>query len=286
MSKKKAGKVLYFVVMFILVAVFLTSAILLGDYAIKSFKSQNTYNELQELVQHNKPTRPPATIPPATEATGEVETVPTETEPLLVTVVNPATGEEVQVLPQYAELYNLNPDLVGWIEIPGTKVNYPVVQRSSETDYYLYRDFYGNYDPHGCLYAREQCNVAKPSDNITIYGHRMNDGTMMGEVGFYEKKSFWEEHPIIYFDTLAEEQIYQIIYVFKTTASVGEGFRYHLYVDFTDESVFDEFITGCRQNALYDTGLTAEYGDTLITLSTCEYTLLNGRLVVVAKRIK
>ena len=213
------------------------------------------------------------------------ETIPQETQSPLVTVINPQTGEEVQVLPQYAELYKLNPDLVGWMWIPDTKLNYPVVQRKSETDYYLYRDFYGSYDPHGCLYAREQCDVARPSDNITIYGHRMQDGSMMGQVGYYEQKSFWESHPLIYFDTLTEQHTYQIVYVLKTTASVGEGFQYHLYVDFANENDFNNFVSGCRRNSLYDTGLSAEFGDKLITLSTCEYTLVNGRLVIVAKRI-
>ena len=169
--------------------------------------------------------------------------------------------------------------------IPGTRVNYPVVQRSTMRDYYLYRDFYGNYDTHGCLYAREECDVATPSDNVTIYGHRMKDGTMMGDVGYYEEKRYWEEHPLIYFDTLTEEHTYQIVYVFKTTASVGEGFQYHLYVDFSNENDFNNFISACSRNALYDTGLTAQFGDQLITLSTCEYSLVNGRLVVVAKRI-
>ena len=288
MDKKKTGKILYYIVMIVLVLVFLVSAIMLIDYAVKSWKSRNTYNELQDLVNNNTPTTA-APTESGNETQGDEptgETVPVETTSPLVSVTHPKTGEEVQVLRQYAQLYMLNPDLVGWISIEGTRVNYPVVQKKDRTDYYLYRDFYGNYDTHGCLYVREECDVVAPSDNLTIYGHRMKDGTMMGDIGYYEQKSFWEEHQLIRFDTLTEQQLYQIVYVFKTTASAGEGFQYHMFVNAGTESDFTSFTAACRRNALYETGLDAYYGDQLITLSTCEYSLENGRLVVVAKRIE
>ncbi len=291
MSKKKRGKILYYAIMLVLIAVFLVSAIMLIDYAVKSWKSQSSYNELQEIVNQNRPTQPAKPKPtagatrPSEEGTTPVETTTEATLPPLVTVTDPKTGKEREVLREYAELYLLNTDLVGWLEIPGTRVSYPVVQRPEWVDYYLYRDYYGNYDPHGCFYAREQCDVAKPSDNITIYGHRMKDGTMMGDVGKYEWKDFWEENQFIYFDTLTEHHTYQIVYVFKTTASLGEGFQYHLFVDAKNENEFNNFINSCKANALYYTGLEAQFGDKLISLSTCEYTLDNGRLVVVAKRI-
>ena len=296
MSKSKRGKILYYVIMLVLIAVFLVSAIMLIDYAVKSWKSQSNYNELQEIVNQNRPTKPAKPKPTGgtprpteegriPEGTEPEETTTEATLPPLVTITDPETGKEMEILREYAELYKMNTDLVGWMEIPGTRVSYPVVQRPEWVDYYLHRDFYGNYDPHGCLYAREQCDVAKPSDNITIYGHRMKDGTMMGDVGKYELKSFWEENQYIYFDTLTEHHTYQIVYVFKTTASLGEGFQYHLFVDARNENEFNNFVNSCKANALYYTGLEAQFGDKLITLSTCEYTLDNGRLVVVAKRI-
>ena len=291
MSKKKRGKILYYAIMLVLIAVFLVSAIMLIDYAVRSWKSQSSYNELQGIVNQNRPTRPVKPKPtaganlPTEEGIAPVETTIEATLSPLVTVTDPETGKEREVLQEYAELYLLNTDLVGWLEIPGTRISYPVVQRPEWVDYYLYRDYYGNYDSHGCLYAREQCDVAKPSDNITIYGHRMKDGTMMGDVGKYEWKDFWEENQFIYFDTLTEHHTYQIVYVFKTTASLGEGFQYHLFVDAKNENEFNNFVGSCKANALYYTGLEAQFGDKLISLSTCEYTLDNGRLVVVAKRI-
>lgn len=279
-SKPPIAKILYIAALVILIGIFLFSAGSLIKYYIESLQSKQTYENLQSL--RGDYTRPSPVLPTAPNGETQAATAPTSP---LVTITDPDTGKEIQVLPEFSELYALNTDLVGWLTIPGTNVDYPVVQRPESVDYYLHRDFYGNYDSRGCLYAREQCDVNTPSDNITIYGHRMKDHTMLGHLAKYESKDFWQEHQYLYFDTLTEHHTYQIIYVFTTTATVGEGFQYHLLVDAADKEEFNGFLVNCARNSLYDTGLTANYGDKLITLSTCEYTQENGRLVVVAKRI-
>lgn len=280
-SKPSVSNILYIAVIIILIAVFLFSAGALIKYYIESQQSKQTYAGLQSL--HGDYTRPAPSLP--TAATDPHTQTATEPTVPLVTVTDPNTGSQVQILQELSELYLLNTDLVGWLTIPGTNVDYPVVQRPEATDYYLYRDFYGSYDSHGCLYVREVCDVNAPSDNITVYGHRMKDGTMFGHLAKYESREFWQENQYLYFDTLTEHHTYQIIYVFTTTASAGEGFQYHLFVDAADQEEFNGFLVNCARNSLYDTGLTASYGDKLVTLSTCEYTQENGRLVVVAKRI-
>ena len=284
-SKSTISKILYIVTLVILIGVFLFSAGALLKYYIESQQSKQTYEKIQSL--RGDYTRPAPTAPTLsnlpTDPSGETQA--TEPTSPLVSITDPETGEQIQILPEFSELYLLNTDLVGWLTIPGTNVDYPVVQSPETPDYYLHRDFYGNYDSHGCLYAREQCDVNAPSDNITIYGHRMKDHTMLGHLAKYERKDFWKDHQYLHFDTLTEYHTYQIIYVFTTTASVGKGFQYHLMVDAADQEEFNAFLVNCASNSLYDTGLTANYGDKLVTLSTCEYTQENGRLVVVAKRI-
>ena len=279
----KASRVIYIAVLVLLIGVFLFSAGYLAVYYWHSHQSQGTYNELQALKGDY--TRPPLNVTPV-DPSGDSAAPTTEPHNPYVTVTDPETGKEVELLPQFAELYQLNNDLVGWITVPGTNIDYPVVQRKETVDYYLRRDYHGKYDSHGCIYVREACDVNAPSDNITIYGHRMKDNTMFGHLAKYEKKSFWEENQFIYFDTLTEFHTYQIISVFTTTASVGEGFQYHTFVDAASPEDMTKYMNSCKANALYDTGLTAEYGDKLITLSTCEYTHENGRLVIVAKRIQ
>ena len=221
----------------------------------------------------------PPTVPK--DPTGETQppTEPPATEP-----TEPSEPKPPVILPEYAPLYLKNTDLVGWIQIEDTVINYPVMQTPDEPDFYLKRNFEGKYSDWGCVYAEEFCDVFAPSDNVTIYGHHMKNGSMFGSLKKYRSQSFWEKHPVIQFDTLYEEHTYTIFAVFTTTASVGQGFPYHTFDDAADEADFDEFVVNCKALSLYDTGITPQYGDKLICLSTCEYSQVNGRLVVVAVR--
>jgi sortase B len=113
----------------------------------------------------------------------------------------------------------------------------------------------------------------------------MQDGTMFGQLEKYQKSDFRNENPYIYFDTLAQRHTYEIVYVIRTTATVGEGFPYHSYIDFENEDQFNSFTKQCRRLRYYDSGVSVEYGDKLICLSTCWYTMTNGRFVVIAKQV-
>ncbi len=261
---------------------FLVCAFLIGKYLWESNQAKQVYDELAGLVEVAKPTDGP-TQPPDPEKPTEP---PTEPPSPYVEVTHPKTGQTVQILREYAEVFSRNSDLVGWLKIDGTVINYPVMQTPDSPDYYLKRDFYGNYSAHGCLYAQENCNVFSPSDNITIYGHNMKDGSMLSGIFNYASKAFWQEHPYITFDTISEHRTYEVFAVLDTTASEGQGFAYHTFVDADTEDHFNWFVNTCRYLSYYDTGVEVNYGDSFITLSTCEYTQANGRLILVAKLIK
>lgn len=259
--------------------VLVASAGYLTYYYIDAYSQQSRYDDLSTMKE-------PVNTRPAIIEDTDADVEPTEpAAPIMVEVTDPDTGETLSVLQEFAELYNLNSDIVGWMTIPGTEIDYPVMQTPDRVDYYLTRNFDKKASARGCLYARESCDIFTPSDNITIYGHRMRDGSMFARLDKYMEKSFWEENPYIYFDTLTELHTYKVMAVFLTTASVGEGFEYHLFENAATEAEFDSFVDTCQELALYDTGVDAQYGDKLITLSTCEYSQTNGRLVVVAKRI-
>lgn len=277
--KKHWKKILYSAVMIALAAVFVYSGYSLVSYYMRSRENQKVYDNLAQLVVD----RPTVPLPPSIQSTEPAEE-PTEPEEILITTRDPETGELKKILPEYAPLYIRNTDLVGWISIDGTKVNYPVVQ-SNVPDYYLKRNFEGTYSSHGCIYVSETADVFTPSDNVTLYGHRMGDDSMFGQLGLYPDKAFWEEHQYIRFDTLQQRHLYQVICVFAISAEDTKNFAYHNFVDAADAESFDTFVRRCMARSYYDTGITAQYGDKLITLSTCEYTQGNGRLVVVAKRI-
>ena len=258
--------------------VFLVSLGVLGKYYYDAYVQANRFDDLSALMQEGAATRP--------TVSEEMELIPeTQPEELLTEVVDPETGETVSLLPQFKELYLLNRDIVGWIQIPGTDIDYPVMQNLKTTDYYLKRNFDKEKSARGCIYVREACDVFAPSDNLTIYGHRMRDRSMFAQLDLYMKKDFWQEHPYIYFDTIREMHTYKIIAVFTTSGSVGIGFPYHEFEDAENEAEFDAFVQKVKELSLYDTGLDAKYGDKLISLSTCEYSQNNGRLVVVAKRV-
>mgnify|MGYP003290447601 CR=1 FL=1 len=267
-------KILFIVLLVILLGVFIFSGVYVLDYYINSAKQKGEFDELAQMVESIQ-AQEPSESKPLFDPDGPGQTLPT----------GPTEPTEPTMLPEYAPLYDLNPDMVGWIKIEDTRINYPVMQTPDRPDHYLYRNFHQESSAQGCLYAREVCDITTPSDNITIYGHCMNDGSMFEGLHDYVDKSFFLEHGIIRFDTLMEHHEYQIFAVFKTTASIGEGFAYHQFVDAGTQKEFDSFVSVCKNLSFYDTGFTPEYGDKLITLSTCEYSQVNGRLVVVAYRI-
>lgn len=191
---------------------------------------------------------------------------------------DPKTG----MLKPYEKLYEQNKDFFGWIKIPGTKINYPVMCTPDDMEYYLRRGFDGSDTTGGTPFLDTEC----PEDghmNI-VYGHHMKNQTMFGSLPEYEKKEYWAEHPEIYFDTLYEQETYEIVAAFYSRIynPDEEGFRYYAYKDLSDEQVFHEFKEGIEKEALYDTGISWEYGDTVLLLSTCSYHTEEGRFVVVA----
>ena len=191
-----------------------------------------------------------------------------------------STGNDF--LPQYRALYTQNSDLAGWIQIDGTSINYPVMQSKQDPDFYLKHNFEKADSPHGCPYVQANCDLQTPSDNILVYGHNMKDGTMFSDLLQYKRESFWEQHRIIRFDTLTVQAEYTVMAVFRGEAE--NLFAYYQFADAETPQEFAAYVDACKDASLYETGVTAAYGDKLITLSTCDDSGKNSRVVVVAKR--
>ena len=181
---------------------------------------------------------------------------------------------------------NANPDMVGWIKINDTNINYPVMQTKSNPDYYLDHDFYKNQSVYGCPYVQANCDVKTPSDNVIVYAHHMNDGSMFANLELFRSKDFWSSHKTISFDTLDRKANYDILAVFAIPVDQNDknSFKFYEFVNSYDPDHFSTFVAKCKALSFYETGVSAKYGDKLLTLATCEYTHDNGRLVVVAKR--
>lgn len=290
-------KGLFVALILVLIAAFAASGLYLAAYFTDSAKQQNADNKRAELVNSTR-----NEYSATEEATGEATVSPYgvpgsyghEDEYYTPDVIdepeNVPTKPELQsgsdFLPWYQELHDQNSDMVGWLQIENSKINYPVMQTSMDNaNFYLYKDFDKNDSVRGSIYAAEICDVFEPSDNITLFGHNMKDGSMFAYLGNYYEKSAWENNPLIFFDTLTESHVYKIFAVFKTSGTDNVGFAYHQMADAKDEAEFNQFVATCKELAFYDTGITPVYGDKLLCLSTCEYTIDNGRFVVAAVRI-
>lgn len=297
-------KGLFAALIVVLVALFAGSAVYLGSYFLEGKKEDDRMKELASMVEQSR--QEAAQTEETTEAATEAETEATESpygtpgisgnpeEYYTPDVVDepenvpekPELSGSTDFLPWYQELHEKNPDMVGWIQIADTKIDYPVLQSSrEEPNYYLYRNFDKESSIRGSIYAKETCDIFMPSDNITLFGHNMKDGSMFAGLGNYYNKSAWESNSLIFFDTLSESHVYKIFAVFKTSGTDDVGFAYHLVDDLKTEQEFNEFIATCKSLAFYDTGITPVYGDKILCLSTCEYTIDNGRFVVAAVRI-
>jgi sortase B len=255
----KARRRILVVLIIVCAAVFAVSAYMLIDYYREAHEAESAFEEL----------RPPGDAD--VDAPGDPEK-------------DASRYPERQA--HYLELFERNEDFIGWLRIFGTKVNYPVMQTKDDRDYYLHRDFDKKYSAAGTLFASDISDVDRPSDVIIIFGHMMKSGAMFGGLKEYTSADYMREHQVMRFDTLEEERYYRIFSVF--TESVGTGgadeFRYYSFSDFADEEEFNDFLEQAKPHELYDTGETAEYGDEIIALSTCEYTHADGRLVLLAKR--
>lgn len=185
---------------------------------------------------------------------------------------------------KYADLYAQNNDFIGWITLEDTVIDYPVMQSKDSPNFYLDHNFNKEYSRFGVPYMQENCSLS--SDNIIIYGHNMKNKSMFNGLTKYKDKDFYNAHRYIQLDTLTEQRTYEVISAFKTVAYANDGFKYYEFVDADSQEDFSAYIERCQALSFYDTGVRAEYGDKLITLSTCEYSQNNGRFAVVAKLIE
>lgn len=209
-------------------------------------------------------------------ASGTQAVTPPDTQP----------AEEAQpreILPQFQDLAAQNPDLAGWLTVGGTRIDYPVMYSPDEPERYLHANFEKQYSFAGLPFIDAAGQV--DSGNRVIYAHNMLDGSMFRSLFRYEQKNYWEKHPTFTFSTLYEEKEYEIMSVFydKVYKKTDTNFKFYQFFDTSDADHFARAMEHFQDKQLYDTGVTAQPGDKLITLVTCAYQTDNGRFVVVAR---
>ena len=192
------------------------------------------------------------------------------------------------ILEKFRVLYHENPDFAGWLKIGGTKIDYPVMSRAGDNNYYLDKNFTHQKDKNGLLILDYRSDVLAEKQNIIIYGHNMRTGVMFGTLKQYKDKNFCEAHHTIQFDSLYEEGEYQVVAALLSEVAYEDEdvFRYYDAIDISTEESFQAFKNNIYQNAIYTIGDELQYGDSCLVLSTCDNYKEDGRFVVVAKKKK
>lgn len=268
-KKEKARKVILdlAIIVFVVTACIIVKVMII-DSAVNSAK----YDELRKQVKVD----------------GEIATEITTDEQGNTIVKNVGTKTN------WKDLKAINSEVVGWVNINDTAIDYPVLQHKGDNDdsqFYLYRDIYKNYSGYGSIFADYRSNKGAKSKNVILHGHHMRDGSMFENLMGYGKYSadmdFYKKHPTIDFDTPDGDASYKIISVFKTSTLDAHGdFFNYLVGSFNSDAEFMNYVYLVRERSLIDTGVTCNEDDQLLTLSTCSYEYSEFRTVVVARKTR
>lgn len=212
--------------------------------------------------------------------------------PLVENILNddsvPQANTETERMKMLKELQEENSDIVAWIQIEDSKINYPVLQ-GEDNDYYMTHTYKKEYSKDGSLFLDKNYDWTKPSSNLLIYGHNnIGSKEMFVDLMNYEDEEYYNNHKTIRFTTAKEDSEYEIIAVFKSRVyykSETDVFRYYFFIDAENEQEFNEYVQNSKKASLYNIEPIAEYGDQLLTLSTCSYHTEDGRFAVVARKV-
>lgn len=198
--------------------------------------------------------------------------------------INPA---DLTVLKKYKELYKQNKDLAGWLSIEGTVINYPVMQTGEKNaDFYLHHDFEKKESDHGTLFVDARNDYVNRDTNLIIYGHNMRDGTMFGGLKSFMDQEYFKNHQKLVFDTIYEKAEYRIVAVCLSKVNYQDDhtFRYYNFLNASNKEEFQAFLANIQQLTVFDQKIDISYGDELLTLSTCNSYVQDGRLFLIAKK--
>lgn len=286
-ANKRSSGALRMVLTVVLIVILAVSAYMIISQLLRERKEAKAFQDLIALIDNgdggSQSTESTGTDPRPQDGAGESSGSGQDPAPGADSVSD--TDAEPEGFHKYDLLYEQNHDMFGWVKIDGTKLDYPVMLTPDEPERYIRRAFDETYSSSGVPFMEEDCYEG--CGNYIAYGHHMKNGTMFAALMEYANEEFWREHPVIHFDTIHEPGEYEVMSAFygKVYNVDDTGvFRYYNYTDLTDEDTFNEYVSKVKKLSRYDTGVTAEYGDQLITLITCSYHTDEGRFVVVARK--
>lgn len=238
---------------------------------------QNPETEPSNSLPESEPAESPEPSSEETEQQPSSEAPSPTPEPTPEPVVNP-----------YSDSFLANEDMAGWLQIPNTEIDYPIMWTPEDEEYYLRRGFDGSRNSNGCLILDTDSCLDPLTTNLIIHGHNMKSGAMFGTLKDYEEEAYYQEHKTVTLYTKECQRNYEVIAVFYSQVykKTDQVFKFYKFFQADTAEEFNDFYDNIKALSLYDTGVTAEFGDHFITLSTCAYHVENGRFVVVAKEVE
>ena len=281
-KKKKKGSPVLTLVFLLAVLVFMFSLWKLTDILSGYHEVEKEYGEIaQEMEQQ---TVPVPTLPqPEIQLNESQETAAAAQATLEVIIETEDVSEETEApfvlyVPDFAELKRINSDVIGWIQIPGTKINYPIVQ-GDDNEYYLTHTVNGEENSGGAIFMDAAIEDRFEDKNAIIYGHNLKSGAMFSRLNRYARKSFWDANRYIYITTPFGMSTYQVFSAYQTTADADI-----YYYGFAEDQYFQEYLDRIVSYSIFNAGVSVNKEDTIITLSTCANDTTQ-RFIVHAKKL-
>lgn len=197
-------------------------------------------------------------------------------------VVSAEASESNEVRSGFDNLLKQNENVVGWITIADTQVDYPILHSKDNVDY-LTENYYGEQSIAGSIFLDYRNDITSTDLNTIIYGHRMKDGSMFQDLTKFLDEEFFEAHQTFEYDTLYESYEAEIFAVYNTMVDFD-----YIKTDFSNDEEYEQLLEEIQERSRYQTDVQVSTDDQIITLSTCEYELDpdNSRLVIQAKLVK
>ncbi|GHV38714.1 SrtB family sortase [Clostridia bacterium] len=228
------------------------------------------------------PTPKPTEIPKV-ENVPKIENIPKVSDvPKIEIITEIENVPEPTIRPEFTALMEQfnNQDIVGYLRIPNTSIDYPVLQ-SDDNEYYLHKNIYGQTIKSGSIFLDYENDILKDDYNMILYGHNMKERVMFHDLRNYQSKSYWENHRYITFNTLYEDMTWEIFSFYETHVSF-----YYYQAVFSDSAEFFKLAEKMKAKSMYDTGVTISPDDRVLTLSTCTNVHGDTRFVVNAKLVR
>mgnify|MGYP006071043061 CR=1 FL=1 len=287
-KSKILNRIIY---LFLILIIFLSSAYIVRSFASKKEAEEdrnllNTIDVENELVEANVEKEDNTAKDNNKESENtENNEEPNKEEKSEEKIKKEKEAESKKRIAQVKKLKEEYKNIVGWIEIKDTHISYPVVQ-GKDNEFYLTHNYKGDNAERGAIFLDSNYNWNIKGNNLMIYGHYMINEEMFTDLTKYVEENYYKQHPIIRFTTDKEDAEYDIIAVFRSKVynKNDDVFKYYNFMNSESEKEYNNFIKNIKQASLYDIKETAEYGDELITLTTCSYYTEDGRFVVVGRK--